>query len=125
MPLKPLKTKPRLNAKIAEIKSLQHRYSAAQFARMTFEFANGIKIRIPELEPFIFLYAGYAYEYIKKVVKKPLPEAEPIILKDPNFAYLYAVYIKKKRWPAAEQLLKDYQLKIHWSKYKEKFNIKD
>jgi hypothetical protein len=121
MPLKPLKIKPRLNAKIAEIKSLQG------YERMNqgVDLALDLKIRIPELEPFIFLYAGYAYEYIKKVVKKPLPEAEPIILKDPYFAYLYAVNIKKKRWPAAEQSLKDYHLESVWSKYKEKFNIKD
>jgi len=46
MPLKPLKTKERLNTKIAEIKSLQHRYSAAQFARMCFELANDINVNL-------------------------------------------------------------------------------
>jgi hypothetical protein len=125
MPLKPLKIKPRLNAKIAEIKSLQHRYSAAQFARMSFELANGIKIRIPELEPFIFKEVWAAYEYVISIVKKPLLEAEPIILDDPWTAFHYAVKIKKERWPAAEQVLKDNQLEGFWNKYKEIFNIKD
>ena len=125
MPLKPLKIKPRLNAKIAEIKSLQHRYSAAQFARMSFELANSIKIRIPELEPFIFKDVWAAYEYVISIVKKPLLEAEPIILDDPWTAFHYAVKIKKERWPAAEQVLKDNQLEGFWNKYKEIFNIKD
>lgn len=130
MPLKPLKIKPRLNARVAEIKSLQPLYSAARIANLSLDLAKGINIRIPELEPFIFKDHWAAYEYVRSVVKKPLPEAEPIILDDPWTAFHYAVNIKKKRWPAAEQVLKDNQLdsknfESFWNKYKEKFNIKD
>ena len=105
MPLKPLKTKQRLKAKIAEIKSSQHGYNTIPLAKRYAALAKSIKIRIPELEPFIMKDASAAVNYANEILKQPWPEAEPYILKSYKDAIEYTMLVKQKKWPELEKII--------------------
>lgn len=91
MPLKPIKTKGRLNNIIKN-------------PRAAIDFAiNILKKRWPAAESVIMKDPFSAYNYANTVLKKTRwPEAEQYIMKDPDAAALYAVKILKRRWPEAE-----------------------
>jgi len=88
MPLKPLKTKDRLE----HIKKDPQK--AVEFTRKV------LKGRWPEAEPFIMKDPRSAYWYARFIIKDRWPEAEPYIMKDSLWANLYAYITKNKdRWP--------------------------
>lgn len=119
MPLKPLKTKPR----IEKIKNDPEK--ATMYATYT------LGKRWPAAEPIIAKHPGFAIEYIEKLIQDKWPEAEPYVKNTPETAYnyaavtgqrflegepiiktnpfyaaMYAKYIIKHRWPEAEEVIK-------------------
>ena len=130
MPLKPIKTKPRIEeikndpekATMYAIYVLKRRWPAAEpliaknplFALEYIE--KLIQDKWPEAEPYIKDNAAEAYNYAA-ITGKRFIEGEPAIKTDPIYAYNYAKYILKHRWPEAEDVIKqnivwwwDYQM---------------
>ena len=108
MPLKPIKTKDRLDV-IKKDPQSAYLYSK--------KILNG---RWTEAEPYIMQDPFYAYVYAKHVLKQRWPEAEPYIMKNPTWAYQYALYVIKDKWPEAEPTIK--KDKHYNNIYKKAFN---
>lgn len=108
MPLKPIKTKDRLDV----IKTYPQ--SAYLYSKKI------LKGRWIEAEPYIMQDPFYAYVYAKHVLKQRWPEAEPYIMKNPTWAYQYALYVIKDKWPEAEPYIK--KDKHYNNIYKKAFN---
>ena len=94
MPLKPIKTKPRLEA------IMTNPGRASKFA------VDVLNHRWPEAEPYILKDPFFAYYYALNVVKEKWPEYEKVMLSNPkkymNYLVGYAINILKGRWPEAE-----------------------
>lgn len=131
MPLKPIKTKPR----IEEIKNDPEK--ATTYAIYT------LGKRWPAAEPIIAKHPLFALDYIEKLIQDKWPEAESYVKDDPHSAYnyaaasrqrflegepaiktnpfyaaLYAKYILKRRWPEAEEAIKKSR---YWFDYRSHF----
>ena len=127
MPLKPIKTKPR----IEQIKKDPEK--ATTYAIYT------LGKRWPSAEPLIAKNPLSAMDYIEKLIQDKWPEAEPYVKDDANTAYnyaaasrqrflegeqaiktdpfyatMYAKYIIKHRWPEAEAVIKKSR---YWTDY--------
>ena len=93
MPLKPLKTKERLER-------------VKKDAGLAYYFAKDvIKDRWPEVEPIIMQDAWWAWQYAVDVIEAPWPEAEHAISKKSIPAYNYAVLVIKDKWPPGEKAI--------------------
>lgn len=110
MPLKPLKTKDRLNA----VK--MNAVAAYSYCR------DVLERRWPEAEPYILKDAWHSVFYARDIMKAPWPAAEPEIMKWGVTAYVYATEVLNRRWKAAEPVIK--QDEGNWYSYKQYFNIK-
>ena len=109
MPLKPLKTKPRLD---------KMKHNAAQ----AYNYAMWVmKGRWPAAEPNIMKDSWAAYSYARDVIGDRWPEAEPVIMKNSAAAAYYAANILKRRWPEAEPYIK--KIDHPWYFYKNYFKI--
>lgn len=132
MPLKPIKTNPRIEV----IKNDPEK--ATMYAIYV------LKRRWPAAEPIISKHRDFAIEYIEKLIHDKWPEAEPYVKDDaytaynyaavtgkrfiegepaiktnPIYAYNYAKYILKHRWPEAEDVIK--QSGVWWLDYQMTF----
>ena len=94
MPLKPIKTKSRLEA------IMTNPGRASKFA------VDVLGHRWPEAEPYILKDPFFAYYYALNVVKEKWPEYEKVMLSNPkkymNYLVGYATNVIKGRWPEAE-----------------------
>lgn len=109
MPLKPLKTKHRLE-------ELKHNpIRAFNYALLT------LKGRWPEAEPYIMQHASTAVNYANEILKQPWPEAEPYILKSYNDAIVYTILVKKKKWPELEKIIDRYPRLVKDYNYKTRY----
>ena len=94
MPLKPIKTKPRLEAIMTNLGR------ASKFA------VDVLNHRWPEAEPYILKDPFFAYYYALNIVKERWPEYEKVLLSNPkqylNYMIGYATNVLKSRWPEAE-----------------------
>lgn len=111
MPLKPIKTKDRLQ------KIKKDPLEVLNFCK--YKLNGG---RWPEAEPFILKKRDpiWALFYARDIIQGRWPEAELFILKhkDANLAYRYANEVIKGPWPEAEQIIK--RDAAAWSYYTKK-----
>jgi len=95
MPLKPLKTKGRLE------KIMRNPVAAAQYA------IKVLQKKWPEAEPYILQDGWASCLYARSVIKRRWPEAEQAIMKDGSYTCMsYAIDVLKQRWPEAEPVIK-------------------
>lgn len=94
MPLKPIKTKSRLETIMTDPKR------SSKFA------VDVLGHRWPEAEPYILKDPFYSYYYALNIVKERWPELEKVLLSNPkkymNYMIGYATNVLKNRWPEAE-----------------------